>query len=103
MTFDRIDVNGNYEPNNVRLISHKQQQSNKRNTHYFLAYKDNEIVLSNNTMEFGKIYNVNGRSVGNCLRGKSKSAGGWTFKNITKEEFEVLLKEDGSVTTKVVI
>ena len=51
----------------------------------------------------GKIYNVNGRSVGNCLRGKSKSAGGWTFKNITKEEFEVLLKEDGSVTTKVVI
>lgn len=103
LTFDRIDVNGNYEPNNIRLISHKQQQSNKRNTHYFLAYKDNGIVLSNNTMEFGKFYNVNGRSVGNCLRGKSKSAGGWTFKNITKEEFEVLLKEDGSVTTKVVI
>jgi hypothetical protein len=29
-TLDRIDVNGNYEPGNVRWATHEQQQQNKR-------------------------------------------------------------------------
>lgn len=32
LTIDRIDVNGNYEPNNCRWITNSEQQSNKRNT-----------------------------------------------------------------------
>ena len=32
LTIDRIDVNGNYEPNNCRWITHKEQQQNKQNT-----------------------------------------------------------------------
>ena len=32
LTIDRIDVNGNYEPNNCRWISNKAQSRNKRNT-----------------------------------------------------------------------
>lgn len=32
MTIDRIDNNGNYEPSNCRIISHREQQWNKRNT-----------------------------------------------------------------------
>lgn len=29
-TIDRIDVNGNYEPGNVRWASHKEQMQNQR-------------------------------------------------------------------------
>jgi hypothetical protein len=31
LTLDRIDVNGNYEPNNCKWVNWKTQNSNKRN------------------------------------------------------------------------
>ena len=34
LTIDRINVNGNYGPDNCRWITNKQQQRNKRNTKY---------------------------------------------------------------------
>ena len=32
LTIERIDVNGNYEPNNCTWITIQEQQKNKRNT-----------------------------------------------------------------------
>jgi hypothetical protein len=43
-TLDRIDVNGNYEPNNCRWITQKEQNNNKRNN----------VILSYN----GKTHNI---------------------------------------------
>ena len=34
LTIDRIDVNGNYEPNNCRWVDQKTQQNNKKNNIY---------------------------------------------------------------------
>ena len=34
LTIDRIDSNGNYEPNNCRWVTYKEQQRNKNNNRY---------------------------------------------------------------------
>ena len=43
-TLDRIDVNGNYEPSNVRWADKKEQGRNKRNN-IIVEYEGREMVL----------------------------------------------------------
>lgn len=45
LTIDRIDTNGNYEPDNCRWIDYEEQNNNKRTTIKVL-YNENEVTFT---------------------------------------------------------
>ena len=58
LTIDRINPSGNYEPNNCRWVTMKEQQNNKLNNHYIM-YEGQKHTL----MEWSEILNINYRTL----------------------------------------
>ena len=102
-SFDRINVNGDYEKSNLRLTTQSIQSTNTTRKKIFIVEKNNEKIICDNAMEFGRQYNINGRSLGNVIRGTSKTAGGWRLVKILSpnDDIEEIIKNEG-VTTKLI-
>lgn len=102
-TFDRIDVNKGYTKENLRVTTMSIQTANTHRKRLFILEKEGERVLSDNMMEFGRHFGVNGRAIGNLVRGTSKTAGGWRLYKIVPvdSDIEEIVKKE-SVTTKLI-
>ena len=102
-TFDRIDVNKGYTKDNLRIATQSVQSTNTTRKKLFILEQGKIRVLCDNAMEFGRTFNVNGRSVGNVIRGSSKTAGGWRLYKVFPPDANVdEIMEKESVTTKII-
>lgn len=82
-TIDRVNVNGNYCPENCKWATYKEQNSNTRKNKPFRAISPiGQEYTANNQAEFANIHNLMRQAINKCLNRRGKTHKGWTFKYI---------------------
>jgi hypothetical protein len=80
VTIDRINVDGNYEKENIRWVTTKVQNSNKTTNKKFKAISPTgEEFVSNNQKHFSIEHNLQQQNIHLCLKGINKQHKGWKF------------------------
>ena len=79
-TIDRMDVNGNYCPENCRWATWEIQKSNTTKNKYFKAISpEGEVFTSNNQCKFAREHELCSKQINACLTGRFKTHLNWKF------------------------
>ena len=83
VSIERIDVDGDYEPENCCWIPLKEQKGNMRKTVYFEAIDpDGYVTIGRNLLKYAKTHGLSERHVYSVLSGERKSTGGYRIRRI---------------------